>query len=148
MITRNQLLGDLWIIDTPADAVGDIVRKFLVGCGLEERFGEIGEEQGKSGFVVQLVPGLASLFRGERIEATAIGDMLEATWRDCAVGEDLLVTAADFSHLGLVNLAVIEGNTPVRTALKDGEFANLRSQCADELDRRCAGPNDAHPLVA
>ena len=56
MVLRDQLLGDLRVVDPPADAVRDVVRQLLVRGFVEEDLREVRGEDREPGLVVQLVP--------------------------------------------------------------------------------------------
>ena len=78
MILRDQLLGDLGIVDPVADAVGDVLRHLLVGLLVEKDLREVCGRDGETGFRIELVPGLDAFLGGQVPEASAVGHMFEA----------------------------------------------------------------------
>ena len=147
VVARDQLLGDLGILDPPADALGDVFGELGVGLLVGEDLAEVRQPDAEARPVVELVPQRQPLLAAHLVEAAAVGLVHEAARRARAGGEDLVVAPADVGHLALGDRPVVERAAPVRPALEDGELAHLVGDLADHLDAGGAGADHGDALA-
>ena len=90
VVGRDQLLGDLGIVDPTSDAVGDVVREFLIGSLVEVDLGIVRADDREARPCVELIPE-RSTFLGRGLPEPPSRNMLEATDGGRTVLEDLRV---------------------------------------------------------
>ena len=146
VVGRDQLLGDLGIVDPTSDAVGDVVREFLIGSLVEVDLGIVRADDRKARPCVELIPE-RSTFLGRGLPEPPSRNMLEATDGGRTVLEDLRVTAADLRHFLIGDRSVVERAAPVGSTLENREVFDDRRDRRDDLDAGGAGADLADPLA-
>ncbi len=147
MVFGDQLLGQHGVLHPLADAVGDVLRELGVGRLVEEDLEEVLQPDAEPGAVVEPVPQLHALLPAHVPEAPAVGVVFEAGGGAAALGEDVVVAAADVGHLLVGDQAVVERGGPVGPALEHHQLLGLLGDLGDGLDGGGAGADHGHPLA-
>jgi hypothetical protein len=82
VVLRDQLLGDRWVRDAPADAVRDVLGELRVGFLVREDLDEVLQPDAEARLVVEPVPQGEALFPGDVPEAAPVRLVNEAAGRD------------------------------------------------------------------
>ncbi len=147
MVLRNQLLGELWVVDPLADPIRDVLGELRVGVLVHEDLDEVLQPDPEPGAVVEPVPQLLPLLGGHLVEASPVGLMLETARRSGAGGEDLIVPLPDLGHFCLGDRPVVQRRCPVGPALEDREMCCLFGHLGDQLDGGRAGADHGNALA-